>query len=57
MKNKKCQSVGDGKTLAAGWGCCKCNIYNGMQRNACRICNHARCGLKPCTNVNERNTA
>ena len=57
MKNKKCQSVGDGVTLAFGWGCCRCKLYNGIQRNACRHCNHERCGLKPCTNANERNTA
>lgn len=27
-----------GNHVAPGWGCCRCHIYNGMQRMACKSC-------------------
>lgn len=29
--------------VVAGWRCCRCTQYNGLQRNACRACNVPRC--------------
>jgi hypothetical protein len=34
-------------TIVAGWICCTCRGYCGMQRTACRDCGVARC--KPLT--------
>lgn len=33
--------------VAPGWGCCRCQSYNGLQRLACKHCEHARCDLAP----------
>lgn len=30
-------------TITAGWGCCACSCYNGMQRQECRNCERGRC--------------
>jgi len=38
-----CKSLEDIPHLAPGWGCCQCNIYNGIQRGQCRVCGHSRC--------------
>lgn len=32
-----------GSQVVPGWGCCKCNVYNGYQREACRNCGHPPC--------------
>jgi hypothetical protein len=29
--------------IVPGWGCCKCNTYNGYQRMACKNCAHTPC--------------
>jgi hypothetical protein len=29
--------------ILPGYGCCKCNTYNGNQRESCKTCNHPRC--------------
>jgi len=31
--------------VAPGWGCCKCNTYNSVHREKCKICNHEQCGI------------
>jgi hypothetical protein len=31
------------KSVAAGWGCCMCRCYSGMQRRECRNCGRSRC--------------
>lgn len=30
-------------SVIAGWGCCGCRTYNGLQRKSCRICQVQRC--------------
>jgi hypothetical protein len=30
-------------SVVPGWGCCRCQSYNGYQRQACRQCGHAPC--------------
>jgi hypothetical protein len=30
-------------TVTAGYVCCACRTYNGLQRNECRACVAARC--------------
>jgi hypothetical protein len=32
-----------GSHVFPGWGCCKCSVYNGYQREACRNCGHPPC--------------
>jgi hypothetical protein len=29
--------------LLPGWGCCKCRMYNGLQRDYCKSCGHVCC--------------
>jgi hypothetical protein len=29
--------------IIAGWKCCACPLYNGMQRERCRSCGRQRC--------------
>lgn len=31
-----------GPSVMPGWGCCRCRVYNGMQRTICKSC-----GLEP----------
>jgi len=38
-----CKPLEDIPYLAPGWGCCKCNVYNGKQREVCKSCGHKRC--------------
>lgn len=38
----KCEAVG-GPHLMPGWACCRCNVYNGEQRTACKNCHHEKC--------------
>lgn len=33
----------DSVYIVPGWGCCRCRIYNGMQRTTCRNCGAERC--------------
>lgn len=43
------------KHIVAGWGCCACRIYNGLQRSTCRSCTRERCHpLLPDINSGER---
>lgn len=32
-----------GNHVVPGWGCCKCRVYNGYQRQQCRGCGHEHC--------------
>ena len=32
-----------GPSIVAGWGCCGCRMYNGLQRFRCRGCDAERC--------------
>lgn len=32
-----------GRSIAPGWGCCKCHTYNGYQRTRCKTCGHKHC--------------
>lgn len=32
-----------GSHVALGWGCCQSRHYNGLQRDACKVCGHERC--------------
>lgn len=44
---KTCERIGgtpDAPSLAPGWGCCKCRIYNGDWRPFCKRCEHPYCG-------------
>lgn len=34
-----------GPGLAPGYGCCKCRVYNGLQREQCKSCTEAHCEL------------
>lgn len=44
-----CECV-DLPCVAAGFGCCQCHKYNGLQRLACSLCGRARCSpLQPDT--------
>jgi hypothetical protein len=29
--------------MLPGWGCCKCRVYNGLQRELCKSCGHNCC--------------
>lgn len=41
--------------IVAGWGCCACRRYNGLQRSTCRACGMDRCSpLLPDTKSGER---
>ena len=42
-EDKKCNAITDLPNVAPGWGCCKCNTYNGLWRETCKHCNHRRC--------------
>ena len=42
----KCKFVEPDKFVMAGWGCCQCKTYNGLQRKDCK-----RCGHKPCVEL------
>jgi hypothetical protein len=35
-----------GTHVVPGWGCCRCRVYNGYQRDNCRACGHPACYLK-----------
>jgi hypothetical protein len=41
----QCQKIDDIIGLAPGWGCCRCTIYNGLQRPRCKLCGHNRCDI------------
>lgn len=38
-----CRFVPESQYIMAGWGCCKCSLYNGVWRATCRGCQHGRC--------------
>jgi hypothetical protein len=42
-----CKFVPGTAYLLPGWGCCQCLTYNGLQRDACKICGHPCCTEKP----------
>lgn len=42
MTDKPCEAIDD-PLLMPGWGCCKCRVYNGVQRTECKSCSHKRC--------------
>jgi hypothetical protein len=37
-----CEKI-DHPNIMPGWGCCKCRVYNGMQRIECKNCGHVSC--------------
>lgn len=39
-----CAYVAIPDSVLPGWGCCRCHIYNGLQRPSCK-----GCGVTPCT--------
>lgn len=39
----QCSRIDETEYLEAGWGCCRCTVYNGVARARCRSCGHARC--------------
>ena len=41
-----CKVFEETRFLPQGWVCCKCNIYNGLQRNMCRNCSTPYCLMK-----------
>lgn len=45
--HEKCFAIDETRQLEAGWGCCQCATYNGLARDACRHCKHARCHHGP----------
>ena len=47
MTAAKCKFVPDSKYVMPGWGCCRCHIYNGLQRDECKNCGHKCCIKKP----------
>lgn len=40
------ESAPDNLGLDEGWACCRCSVYNGIQRSTCRNCKHARCDVR-----------
>jgi hypothetical protein len=34
------------ENIAPGWGCCRCRVYNGLQRVLCRMCWEERHEIK-----------
>ena len=41
--------------LIAGWVCCADRVYNGLQRETCRVCGRSRCeSLAPDTHTGEQ---
>lgn len=39
----QCGFIAPGDNNLPGWACCLCLIYNGLQRETCRICGHYCC--------------
>lgn len=35
----------EGPRIMPGYGCCRCRVYNGLQRDHCRTCRRAHCLL------------
>ncbi len=40
-----CAGIFDIPTLAPGWACCRCKVYNGLQREVCKSCKQAHHGF------------
>lgn len=43
MSENTCQFIPESQYVMAGWGCCKCRMYNGVWRKECKGCQHPRC--------------
>lgn len=41
-EKKGCQAI-ESAHVMPGWGCCRCQTYNGGHRRVCKNCGHARC--------------
>lgn len=41
----KCERIVGDAHIDEGWVCHNCNVYNGVQRDKCRNCNHERCDV------------
>jgi hypothetical protein len=37
-----CKYVEGTAAVMPGWGCCRCRVYNGLQRSACKSCREQR---------------
>lgn len=47
-----CELILSLKNVVPGWGCCRCRVYNGLQRKECKRCGHECCNLdKPLPEV------
>lgn len=52
MTDSKNTTSGEGCTffnsefVMPGWGCCRCRVYNGLQRSHCKSCGHERCSIE-----------
>ena len=51
-----CQLVPEIKYVMAGWGCCRCRVYNGVWRENCKQCFHLRCIEIPQEVIDRQNT-
>ncbi|HTQ47927.1 MAG TPA: hypothetical protein VMI75_34455 [Polyangiaceae bacterium] len=43
---ERCFAIEESRSMEAGWGCCNCATYNGMQRTKCRACGHGNCMIQ-----------
>lgn len=46
-QNAVCRLLVGLSGVLPGWGCCKCSIYNGLQRKTCKRCGHVPCITLP----------
>ncbi len=51
MKKIRCKRIDNLSHVAPGWGCCKCHVYNGYQRETCKVCGHVPCYPPPLRKV------
>lgn len=41
----RCEPEDTATMFDEGWFCCKCSVYNGIDKQLCRNCNHERCDV------------
>ena len=39
----RCKRIAETPHLMPGWGCCRCRVYNGLERRSCKNCGHVPC--------------
>ena len=42
-----CIPIDESRLMEAGWACCGCGTFNGVQRDVCRQCKHPCCAATP----------